>query len=132
MKSLYVPPLPAQNDAYEDKPLAELIFGGDKLANQAVEAIRQAEQKAQELEQQASIKAAEIIHSAKERASALAEENADQAQKEALAQVETAHRQEEAVMRQSLQQAEQEISALRLLVKEREPQAVQTVLTELI
>lgn len=102
------------------------------MANQAVDAIRQAEQKAQELEQLASTKAAEIIHSAKERASALTEESSAQAQKEALAQVETAHRQEEAVMQQSLQQAEQEISALRLLVKEKEPQAVQTVLTELI
>ena len=102
------------------------------LANQAVETIRQAERKSQELEQQTALGAEEIIRSAKERASALTKEAVSRAREQAKEELENAHRQETAVFRQALEQAEQEIAALRETVREREAQTVQTVLAELI
>lgn len=100
--------------------------------NQAVESIRQAELEAQKMERQASDKAEEIIRSAKERASNLAKDVSSKAKEQVLAKMEEEGRQEKTIMQLSMQQADQEIIALRSLAQEREPQAIQMILKELV
>ncbi|NLJ30121.1 MAG: hypothetical protein GX424_00715 [Clostridiales bacterium] len=102
------------------------------MANQAVETIREAERKAQEIEQQAAARADEILRCTRERASGLTEEASSRAEKYMQTKAEEERRQEEALIQLALQQAEQEIAGLRSLVKDRESQAVRMILKELI
>lgn len=107
-------------------------MGGGKLAKEMIEAVRQAELKAQETEKNAEVESSAILRQAEEQANKILEESTKRAKEQAEKKKQEVIRQDEEFTKRLLLEAEQEIAVLHTHAQEKEPEAIRLILSELL
>lgn len=102
------------------------------MAQDTIEAIRSAELAAEQMEKDAAGEGDEVIRRAQAAAKEIVAEAVREAQAAAQAALATAAEQGKVTMANALREAEQELTALNAAALEKEPQAIQMILSELI
>lgn len=102
------------------------------MAQQTIDAVREAERKADQVERDAVQKAGEILRKAHADAERTTAQITSEADKLAQDSLEAARAQGERYAAKAAQEAEQEIAALRALAQKREKEAIACVIAELV
>ncbi len=103
-----------------------------ELAKEAVEAIRRAEQEADQIVKDASAKGAKMIADAKNEANGRYEKRISEAREKARIDLEAAGQQGADLITKTLRQAEKETESLRKSAEEKEQTAIQWILSNIL
>lgn len=112
--------------------LEEDDYGGEEMAKETVDAVRQAELRAAQAEKDAAAKSEEIIKKAQQDAKELIVDMTKEAAKKADGELLQAREKSEKVMADALLRAEKEVLFLREMVKSKEKAAREMVISEVI
>ncbi|MCR4901666.1 MAG: hypothetical protein K6A23_02320 [Butyrivibrio sp.] len=102
------------------------------MAQESIQAIREAENAASEKEKEAKIKADEIVAKAKTDAESLIKSRIDEAKKAGAASLENASAQNESIIAKAKEEAKSEIEGLKASVTQKESEAVKAIVDALI
>ncbi len=102
------------------------------MAQQTIDAVREAEKKAEQMERSAVQQAEECLQSARADAERTVEHMAAEADKQAQASLLAARKRGDTLADKAAKEAEQEIASLRAHAKQKQKEAVTSVIAELV
>jgi V/A-type H+-transporting ATPase subunit G/H len=109
-----------------------MYIGGDEMAKETIQSIRQAELKAEQIEKDAYDKHEELINKALDEAKTIVSNMTNEAKLQGSKELELAKSQGKSIMDEVVERAEKEIMLLKELSKGKEKEAIQLVLSEII
>lgn len=102
------------------------------MAKETIEAISHAELKAQETEKKAADESGAIIRQAEQQVGKIIEDMTKSAKEQGIGSMQKTQRLGDEILKNALQEAEQEIARLRTQAKEKEPDVIHRILSELV